>query len=170
MKKPAKKTFRFSAGSGNTARDGNGKPYVPGHPPFSIAHSGLWCILASRTKRAIGADIESLDSRQLDVAPAVYTPAELAWMAEDPLTRFFRLWTWKESVMKATGLGMALEPGSFEALPFAFNRPIRLLGKEWYANTGALDGYIFSVCADEPVGPLHWVEYQSPLDQRCPYP
>ena len=70
--------------------------------------------------------------------------------------------------MKATGLGMALEPKSFEALPFAFAHPLRLLGQEWYATTRTLDGYIFSVCADEPIGLLRWVEYQSPLGQSLP--
>ena len=80
-------------------------------------------------------------------------------MADDPLTRFFRLWTWKESVMKATGLGLSLEPRRFEVLPFADGLPIRLFGREWYAEGGTLDGHVFSVCADEPVGQLQWKEY-----------
>ena len=137
----------------------HGKPYAPGFPAFSISHSGIWCILASGDHRLIGADLEAVNRAHLDAAPAVYTPAELDWMAEDPLIRFFRLWTWKESVMKATGLGMSLEPGRFEVLPFARGESLRLFGRNWYAAGGSLGGYVFSVCADEPIGPLRWVGY-----------
>ena len=62
---------------------GYGKPYAPGYPPFSISHSGDWCILASGAGRDIGVDIEALRQSHLDLAPAVYTPRELAWMAEE---------------------------------------------------------------------------------------
>ena len=141
----------------------NGKPYAPGYPPFSISHSGVWCILAAGTQRTIGADIEAVCEAHLDAAGAVLTPGELAWMARDPVERFFRLWTWKESLMKATGLGMALEPREIEALSFAMGRPVRLLGREWHACEGGREGYRFSVCADEPIGGLRWVEYRGNL-------
>ena len=138
-----------------------GKPAAPGYPAFSLSHSGLWCILASGAQGAVGADIEALNPAHLDIAPSVYTPGEQAWMSGDPLIRFFQLWTWKESVMKATGLGLSLEPRRFEVLPFAEGKPVQLLGREWHARSGRLDGYVFSVCADEPLGPLTWVEYQA---------
>lgn len=138
----------------------NGKPCAPGCPPFNISHSGVWCVLASGAPRTIGVDIEAVDPAHLDVAPAVYTSRELAWMAEDPLSRFYRLWTWKESVMKAAGLGLSLAPQSFEALPFASGGSILVRGQRWYARGGMLDGYAFSVCSDEPVGEVKWVEYR----------
>ena len=135
-----------------------GKPFAPGYPAFSLSHSGERCILATGTAGTIGADLEEISEKHIDIAPEVYTGAELAWMAEDPLRRFFRLWTWKESVMKATGLGMQLEPRSFEVLPFAEGLPVRLLGRTWYACGGEYDGYGFSVCTDEPAGRVRWIE------------
>jgi phosphopantetheinyl transferase len=81
----------------------------------------------------------------------VYTAAELKWMEEDPLERFHLLWTMKESVMKATGLGMNLGPDSFEVLPFCFNSPVMLRGRTWYASYGALGDYRCSVCASYPM-------------------
>lgn len=135
-----------------------GKPFAPGYPAFSLSHSGERCILAAGEAGTIGADLEKIDEKNTDIAPEVYTAAELAWMAEDPLRRFFRLWTWKESVMKATGMGMQLEPRSFEVLPFAEGLPVRLLGRNWYAIGGEYDGYAFSVCTDEPAGTVHWTE------------
>lgn len=136
----------------------NGKPYAPGYPAFSLSHSGAWCVLAKgRENGSIGADIEEINERHTDVAPEVYTASEQAWMRADPVNRFFRLWTWKESVMKATGLGMSLEPRSFEVLPFAEGKEIRIRGRQWYAQGGEWDNCMFSVCSDSPVGEVRWM-------------
>lgn len=134
------------------------KPYIPDGPAFSISHSGSCCILACGEAQNIGADIEEIDETKIDVAPAVYTDAELAWMKKDPVERFFRLWTWKESVMKATGLGMNLAPQSFEVLPFLEGEPVRLFGKSWYALSENTNGSCITVCADEPIGRLRRTE------------
>ena len=131
----------------------NGKPYAPGYPVFNLSHSGAWCVLAKGAGNgSIGVDIEEINEKHIDVAPEVYTPAELAWMEADPVNRFFRLWTWKESVMKATGLGMSLEPRSFEVLPFTEGKEIRILDRQWYAQGGEWEGCMFSVCSDSPIG------------------
>lgn len=135
-----------------------GKPYAPGYPAFNVSHSGSCCILACGEARSIGADIEVIDAARIDVASFVYTDAELTWMREDPVDRFFRLWTWKESVMKATGLGMNLAPQSFEVLPFTEGEPVRLLDRTWYALGAKTDESYISVCADEPIGRLHRIE------------
>ena len=140
-----------------------GKPCAPGYPAFSLSHSGDWCVLAMHTDD-IGIDIEKIDERHLSIAPAVFTPGERNWMREHPLERFCTLWTLKESLMKATGLGLELSPNSFEVLPFLQDRPIALLGRTWYAATGEVTGYRFSVCGRAPIGALEWVEYPSETD------
>lgn len=135
-----------------------GKPYIPGKPAFCISHSGSCCILASGDAARIGADIEEIDARHMDIAKEVCTQRELAWMEKDPAERFFRLWTWKECVMKATGMGMQLEPGSVEVLPFAEGSPVRIMDWNWYAWGGRLDGCCISACADEPIGRVRQIE------------
>ena len=127
-----------------------GKPSAPGYLPFNVSHSGDWCILAAGPD-PVGADIEKPAASVMDIAPRVFTPAERSWMSESPAERFFRLWTWKESVMKATGLGMNLAPESFEVLPFTRNEPVVLNGRRWYAASGNLDGCVFSVCSASPM-------------------
>ena len=42
-----------------------------------MSHSGEWCIL-SKWDSEIGVDIERIDDKNLTVAPAVFTPRELA--------------------------------------------------------------------------------------------
>ena len=134
-----------------------GKPFAPGYPAFNISHSGDWCILVKGDSE-IGADIEKIDENNLTAASTVYTPRELAWMNEDPLERFYQLWTWKESLIKALGTGMSLEPKTFEVLPFIEDQPLWMHGQSWYAASDSVPGYRFSVCASAPLGSLKWVE------------
>lgn len=137
----------------------HGKPFVPGMHAFSLSHSGSFCILASGGAENIGADIEEINERHTSVAPEVFTERELAWMREkDPTERFFRLWTWKESVMKAAGMGLGLAPRSFEVLPFAENKPALVMDRLWYPWEDRIENCRISVCADEPVERVNVIE------------
>ena len=132
--------------------DHNPSTTPPGAPAFSISHSGSVCILACGDAANIGADIEVSNERHIDVAKRVCTESELAWMNErDREERFFRIWTWKESVMKAVGMGLGLDPRSFEVLPFAQKKPALVQGRLWYAWEDRLEQSCISVCADEPI-------------------
>ena len=126
-----------------------GKPYAPGYPAFSLSHSGDWCVLALDSD-PVGIDLEKPSETALAAAPRVFTPDERTWMGEAPLERFFQLWTWKESVMKATGRGLDLAPESFSVLCFTRNEPLVLDQRCWYAASGTLDSYPFSVCSSRP--------------------
>ena len=132
-----------------------GKLSAPGYPAFNLSHSGDWCVLVTDDDD-IGVDLEKMDEKNLSVAPAVYTPGELAWMGEQPLERFHTLWTLKESLMKATGLGFQLRPDSFDALPFLQNKSVFLQERAWYAAESGIPGYRFSVCGTRPMGQPAW--------------
>lgn len=135
-----------------------GRLYVPGMQEFSISHSGSICILACGDAAHIGADIEEINEQHTEIAKAVFTEEELAWMKGDPVERFFRLWTWKECVMKATGMGINLPPESFEVLPFTRGLPARIRGRLWYPWGEKLGQSCISVCADEPFGRVRLAE------------
>ncbi len=135
-----------------------GKPFAPGYPDFNLSHSGEYCVLGIG-QGEIGIDIEHVDSAHLNIAPEVFTTAELSWMNKNPLERFYMLWTWKESVMKATGLGLSLAPASFEVLPFIIGQPVLLKGRLLYARSGGMKNYCYSVCASYPVSDLDWAEW-----------
>jgi len=134
-----------------------GKPFSPNGPAFSLSHSGDWCALVTG-EGDVGMDIEKMDENHLSVAPVVFTPDERTWLAAESLERFYTLWTLKESLMKAVGLGFRLPPDSFEVLPFLRNEAIDLFGKKWYAAFGGVPGYRFSVSSTMPVGQPVWVE------------
>ena len=98
----------------------NGKPFLKdGGAHFSISHSGDYVALAEADME-IGVDIEKLAPYSESVAARCFMPAELEWMRQDNSSEaFFHLWTAKESVMKGSGLGLALAPETFSVLPEA---------------------------------------------------
>ena len=89
-------------------------------------------------------------------------------MERDPTERFFRLWTLKESVMKAVGKGLALPPSGFSVLPLTRGEPIRTEAGALFGRSTPLDGYWLSVCAAEPLGetPLHRVTAHELMNKR----
>lgn len=95
----------------------SGKLRLAGDPPtnveFNVAHSGDVALIALSPGAAVGVDVEAMrplpDALQL--AERFFSPAETAALEAAPpaerLTGFYQLWTRKESVLKATGAGIA---------------------------------------------------------------
>jgi len=103
--RPEDAIFRFGT---------NGKPMVefPVGIEVTLTHSGNW-VLAAAGGQPLGIDMEVL--RPLDwpsIARRFLTDADRAWLdacaAQDRHHSFFRLWTWKEAVAKAIGVGLPL--------------------------------------------------------------
>ena len=86
----------------------HGKPVLPDGPGFSFSHAGDLVGVAVRPDGAVGLDVEQVRAvADLDaLAEHVCSPAESARGAVDPAA-FFRLWTRKEALVKATGEGLA---------------------------------------------------------------
>lgn len=107
-------SLRFAAGA-------HGKPMLdmPGAPAFNVSHAGDYAWLAIGEAPgcdAVGVDIERIDpTLQGDwlhgVAAHSLTPCERAWLGAQPAAlmqgAFFSLWTAKEALLKALGVGIA---------------------------------------------------------------
>ena len=97
-----------------------GKPYLQDFPElfFNLSHSRNWAALAVAVGGELGVDLEFIDPDfpALEIASNYFRPSECAALgvAEDPPALFFKFWTAKEALMKATGLGMNLEPSQIE--------------------------------------------------------
>lgn len=96
-----------------------GKPRVAGSGlHFNLTHTGEHALVAVGDTE-LGLDAELIRAARVDepLARRVMTPLEFAcWSRarrEEQVQAFFRLWSAKESVMKASGLGMSLAPESF---------------------------------------------------------
>ena len=103
------------------AHDPHGRPYIQNHAAsLSIAHAGSVLAIALARHGRIGVDLERIDPN-FDFAPIArdhFTPAENNWLNQLPPdqrpTNFARLWTAKEALLKALGLGLTLPMSQIE--------------------------------------------------------
>lgn len=100
-------------------RDANSKPgaTLPDGrpvPSFNVSHSGDVLAIALCRHGEIGVDVEQVDGRlALDleaIARSQFARAEYAvlmqCLPQQRLEAFFRIWTLKEAILKATGVGL----------------------------------------------------------------
>ena len=103
----------------------HGKPYaiVRGRPApisFNVSHSGTHGLIALAPGGQVGVDVEMrVPHPNLDeLIVAVFGRNEQRELAEargpERLDLFFRLWTMKEALSKAHGMGLSLDVSRFE--------------------------------------------------------
>ena len=84
-----------------------GKPYIPGWNSFNIAHAGHMVVLAS-SATDVGVDIEkNIDIDYHGIAESFHLEEQL--MLQKTKNRqklFFEIWTKKEALIKAWGIGI----------------------------------------------------------------
>jgi 4'-phosphopantetheinyl transferase len=86
---------------------------------FNLSHTPSLIVLGVTTGRALGVDVENVRIREapLEIVDRYFTPPEaVALMALPPdqrSYRFFELWTFKESYIKARGMGLSLPLDQF---------------------------------------------------------
>ena len=99
-----------------------GKPYFPALPDFhfSLSHSGDMALCAV-SAAPVGCDIEEIGKYNAPLARRFFHPREQRWLSSLPederAAAFYRLWTCKESFIKAIGLGLSQPLDSFAVLP-----------------------------------------------------
>lgn len=121
-----------------------GKPFFPDAPGihFNISHSSSKVAVAFSDSE-VGCDIEEMTSPDLDVAKRFFSRDEYEDVIsrEDPEWRsreFFRIWTLKESYLKATGTGLSVPPESFSVS--------ESLGGFSLKSPFSFDGYACALC------------------------
>lgn len=131
----------------------HGKPFLPEGPCFNLSHSGEY-VLLGLSAHELGVDVERIAALRGRVAERCFCEEELRFLyaQEDPQEAFYRLWTAKESVMKATGLGFSLSPASFCVLPLE-DGAHSIHGQSWFLRWFSLPSCtICTACAaDEDV-------------------
>lgn len=100
----------------------NGKPQLKRDPAgtirFNVSHSGGTAVVAVVYDREVGVDIEAIrnDTSLLADVVSFFSPAEVSFLeafpGESKAGEFYRLWSRKEAILKATGEGIgSLSPG-----------------------------------------------------------
>ncbi len=120
-----------------------GKLFLPESKiSFNLSHSGDYVVLAA-DEFAVGVDIEYMGVVPEKVAQRCFTLEERNWMCcqKDVTEAFYRLWTGKESIMKATGLGFSMPPHTFSIMP-PTDGLHQIQNKNWYMNWCFLDRHV----------------------------
>ena len=103
-----------------------GKPYLNDNNIFfNISHSGKFAICAT-SYREIGVDIEKIrDIDATGLSKKVFTESEKTYLkdSKNPREDFFRIWTLKESYMKARGVGFKI---GFKNISVQINKNINV--------------------------------------------
>ncbi len=106
----------------------HGKPFalvggLPAPVSFNVSHSGRHGLIATAPRGRIGVDVEDRKARRDmdDDIRLLFAPGEQAGLASvegsSKADLFYSLWTMKEALVKAAGVGLRIDTTSFEIPP-----------------------------------------------------
>ncbi|MFH0924335.1 MAG: 4'-phosphopantetheinyl transferase superfamily protein [bacterium] len=91
---------------GSLKKDSNGSPLPFRDNYWSLSHKSE-CVAAVVGKTLIGIDIEKIQPRSESLFDYIASQDEWVLICGDKWDFFFRIWTAKEAVLKATGVGLS---------------------------------------------------------------
>jgi 4'-phosphopantetheinyl transferase len=129
----------------------NKKPYLrhtgPASLHFNISHSGNWVLLAF-ARLELGVDVEEIQENfnYTEILPLSFSQQEASEIQQhpDPRPFFYRLWTRKESLTKATAKGLDNAIPSIPSLNGTHTVPAAVIGSglDWTVSSfGMRDAY-----------------------------
>lgn len=130
------------------AREELGRPYLSDYPiQFSLSHCKGMAVCVLGDTSPVGVDVEPLRTLKSRVAQRCFSADELRQLegAENPDLLFTRLWTLKESYVKAIGQGISFP---MRTISFVLDDAHITETETGYRYTQFLteDGFVISVC------------------------
>lgn len=126
--------------------DSYGKPEVKGKEfYFSFSHSGKYLMCAADI-HPIGIDLEMIKEVEIEDFKSCYSSIEFhnILKSNNRSQKLLEYWTQKESILKADGRGLTIEPSNV-----ILNEEVGFIKNEatvWHLKTAYLDNFIFSAC------------------------
>lgn len=126
------------------------RPFLDDHTDFSISHSGRYVVCALGRNVRLGVDIE-LKNEQFDIESCgdIFHQGEREYLRHSPdkCDAIFRIWSRKESIIKADGRGLLLTLNQINCVP----DEIMLDNNKWFIATLPLhNDYSVALCANVP--------------------
>jgi len=117
--------------------DNNGRPRIDERIDFNISHSDAGAVCVLTVNGRVGIDLERVKPIDLSDFRTWLTQKEWASITEsgDPLREFYKMWTMKESVMKADGRGLSVSPLDIHLI----GNTALLDGRRWFLNEINID-------------------------------
>ena len=130
----------------------NGKPYLKDKDIFfNLSHSEEY-VLCGISNSEIGCDIQKVGKADLKISERFFTENEhkkiLSAENGDKDRMFYRIWTLKESFIKANGKGLNIPLDSFEILPQKIPK-VKHTGETelYFKEFSDINGYCCSLCS-----------------------
>jgi 4'-phosphopantetheinyl transferase len=129
---------------------------------FNVSHTHRLIVLAVTNGCTIGVDVENTSSRSvsIDIADRYFAPVEVAALGEiasdQQLDRFFEFWTFKESYIKARGMGLSLPLDKFSfqfphdgAVRFAIDPELKDDANRWrFRQLRPTSEHLLAICSE----------------------
>lgn len=142
---------------------------------FNLSHSDDRVVVAFTRIAPVGVDVECfrLMPEVTQIAESFFSPLEFRAMAGMPDAErniaFWRCWTRKEAIIKASGDGLSLGLAAFDV---SFDAPVQVVvvngdeAKHEYSlyDLGLSDGYIGAVACRKPCDRVVQLQYSSSTD------
>jgi 4'-phosphopantetheinyl transferase len=112
-------------GSWRFSQNAYGRPEIADAAPggrdliFNLSHTDGLIVFGVTRSRALGVDVENIQAREVsvEIADRFFSPAEAAALRSVPnnriQSRFWEYWTFKESYIKARGMGLSIPLDKF---------------------------------------------------------
>lgn len=120
------------------------KPFIEGNVYFNISHSGKYVACAISEGIQLGLDVEQkIFQPNLSDFREIFSPAEWDYLnrVEEKTDVFYKLWTRKESIIKANGRGLFIPLHEVDVL----SNSICVEGTRWFITDFGLDT-AYSAC------------------------
>ena len=133
---------------------------------FNISHTDSLIVLGVTRRRALGVDVENCRAREvsIEIADRFFAPAEVTALSGVPphqqQYRFFEYWTFKESYIKARGMGLSLPLDKF-SFHYQHDRAVEIAIDAELADDAARwqfwqfqprPEYLVAICAERVAG------------------
>jgi 4'-phosphopantetheinyl transferase len=130
---------------------------------FNISHTNSLIVLGVTKHRALGVDVENFQAREvsMDIADRFFAPVEVKALSGVPphqqQYRFFEYWTFKESYIKARGMGLSLPLDKFsfhyphdQAVEIAIDPELADDAARWqFWQFRPRSEYLVAICAEQ---------------------
>ena len=133
------------------------KPFIEGNVYFNISHSGKYVACAISKGIKMGLDVEQkIPQPDMSDFREIFSQAEWDYLnsVEEKIDVFYKLWTRKESIIKANGRGLSIPLQEVDVL----SKSVWIEDTRWYITDLELDtAYSASLATGIKDSPVHFV-------------